>query len=131
MSVRSKIDEEAFQLYEEIKKMIAWNKKVEIDLKKEVSRLLDKKIDNLSDNDAKNVFFSLKKHSQIQKEIQESIEKHRDQILQEHEHKFEFEKYKQIELLLKKYKFFIDDIVNQNPFVSNLFTDQLKKKIIK
>jgi len=63
MSVRSKIDEEAFQLYEEIKKMIAWNKKVEIDLKKEVSRLLDKKIDNLSDNDAKNVFFSLKKHS--------------------------------------------------------------------
>ena len=62
MSVRSKIDEEAFQLYEEIKKMIAWNKKVEIDLKKEVSRLLDKKIDNLSDNDAKNVFFSLKKH---------------------------------------------------------------------
>ena len=63
MSVRSKIDEEAFQLYEEIKKMIAWNKKVEIDLKKEVSRLLDKKIDNLSDSDAKNVFFSLKKHS--------------------------------------------------------------------
>jgi hypothetical protein len=31
---------------------------------------------------------------------------------------------------MKKYKYFIDDIVNKNPFVSNLFTDELKKKII-
>lgn len=32
---------------------------------------------------------------------------------------------------MKKYKNYIDDIVYENPFVSSLFNDQLKKKLIK
>lgn len=31
---------------------------------------------------------------------------------------------------MKKYKHYIDDIVYENPFVSSLFTDQLKKNLI-
>jgi predicted O-linked N-acetylglucosamine transferase (SPINDLY family) len=40
-----------------------WDKKFEIDLKKEAERILDKKIDVLIDLEAKNVSYSLKKYS--------------------------------------------------------------------